>query len=189
MDAVRCCGNHKPTKTAGTAVVGSVLEKKGAKREGDIMARKKKSDTVSHELNTVADEINRELLDKQATNTDGKNTDYAGTLPSRRITVELLSDEGIIPTDIYITYPMQPKPNSIDDSQKHADDINQSAMKTHQRLQSDLDALIQANEEAEKQRWQQREEELANLEVDKSKPFLGAADVAYMLKGKRDENL
>jgi hypothetical protein len=153
------------------------------------MARKKKSDTVSHELNTVADEINRELLDKQATNTDGKNTDYAGTLPSRRITVELLSDEGIIPTDIYITYPMQPKPNSIDDSQKHADDINQSAMKTHQRLQSDLDALIQANEEAEKQRWQQREEELANLEVDKSKPFLGAADVAYMLKGKRDENL
>jgi hypothetical protein len=91
--------------------------------------------------------------------------------------------------DIAKNHPVLDYSNTSDDFQKHADDINQSAEKTRQRLQSELDTLIQANEEAEKQRWQQREEELANLEVDKSKPFLGAADVAYMPRGKRDENL
>lgn len=48
-----------------------------------------------------------------------------------------------------------------------------------------LDARIAAQDEAEVQRWQRRMDELAEMAAttDRSKPFIGAADAMYALRG------
>lgn len=53
-----------------------------------------------------------------------------------------------------------------------------------QRILDRLTSVEQQQADAEAMRWQKRDDELAAITVDKSKPFIGAADVQWMLKGK-----
>jgi hypothetical protein len=56
-----------------------------------------------------------------------------------------------------------------------------------QRILDRLTSVEQQQEEAESMRWQKRDEELAAITVDRSRPFIGAADVQWMLKGRRSQ--